>query len=467
MGSTPDATSLYVRQQKVFAREVSGRFNRLRVAAAWGLLALFYGLPWLEWRGQQAVLFDLPARKFHIFGLIFFPQDFFLLTWLLVIAAVSLFFFTALGGRLWCGYACPQTVWTQVFVAMERWCEGNRQQQLKLDRAPWTPRKVLRKTAKQALWITFALFTGATFVGYFNEIRELAPALMTGSLGGWGIFWTLFYAFATYGNAGYLREQVCKYMCPYARFQSAMSDSSTLIIAYDEARGEPRGSRARGTDARTQGLGDCIDCTLCVQVCPTGIDIRNGLQMECIACAACIDACDSVMDRMQSPRGLVRYTTQKALEGGRARIVRPRTIVYGVFLLALIAGFCVAVTQRRLVELDVLRDRNGLYRELADGSIENVYTARLINKDTRPRTFHLSVVGLPGATLDTDAEAVRIEAGEIASVAIRIRVASRSAHNVNEVRIVARSDDGKALETTADARFISPGLRGAAAGSGR
>ena len=371
--------SLYAARQKIHAREVSGRFSRLRVIAMFALLGLFYVLPWVTWDGRQAVLFDLPARKFYIFGLTFFPQDFFLLTWLLIIAALSLFFFTALAGRLWCGYACPQTVWTEAFMWMERLTEGKRQQRIKLDRGPWTAEKVLRKASKQFLWITFSLYTGLTFVGYFSAIRTLVPNLFDASLGGWETFWALFYGFATYGNAGYMREQVCKYMCPYARFQGAMFDRNTLIISYDANRGEPRGSRARGTDPRSVGLGDCIDCTLCVQVCPTGIDIRKGLQLECIACAACIDACDDVMDRMHYPRGLIRYATQNSMDKMPTRIVRPRTVIYAVLLMALIVGFGVAVSHRQLVEVDVLRDRNALYRDIGDGLIENVYTVRLVN----------------------------------------------------------------------------------------
>lgn len=450
-------TSVYARHQKVYPREVSGRFNRLRVLSAWVLLGVFYALPWLQWRGQQAVLFDLPARKFHVFGLILFPQDFFLLTWLLVIAAISLFFFTALAGRLWCGYACPQTVWTQVFVAIERWLEGNRQQRIKLDHAPWTLRKLARKSGKQVLWIAFGACTGLTFVGYFSPIRELVPATFTLSLGGWETFWIAFYGCATYGNAGYLREQVCKYMCPYARFQSAMFDRNTLIISYDERRGEPRGSRRRGPDHRVQGIGDCVDCTLCVQACPTGIDIRKGLQLECIACAACIDACDTVMDRMEYPRGLIRYTTQGALEGKQVRVLRARTVIYGALLAVLVVGFAVAVAQRRLLELDVLRDRNSLYRVVDDSTVENVYTVRLINKDTQPRTLRLDIRGLPGAVLDSSQAEYRVGAGEIVSAAIRIRMDSAAVSGSQALQIVARSNDPSHKESVAQTRFIAPG----------
>ena len=453
--SDPDV-GLYAASQKIHAREVRGRFNTLRVIATCVLLGIFYALPWLQWSGRQAVLFDLPQRKFHIFALTFFPQDFYLLTWMLVIAALSLFFFTALAGRLWCGYACPQTVWTEIFVWMERLTEGNRQQRIKLDAGPWTFNKLWRKTSKQVLWIGLALFTGVTFVGFFTPVRELFPNALAGELGGWELFWSLFYGFATYGNAGYMREQVCKYMCPYARFQGAMFDRNTLIISYDAARGEPRGSRRRGTDARAQGLGDCIDCTLCVQACPTGIDIRKGLQLECIACAACIDACDDVMDRMQSPRGLIRYATQASMEGERTRILRPRTIIYGCLLLLLIAAFAFATGHRRLVEVDVLRDRNALYRQVDATTLENVYTIRFVNKDERAHTLHLAVEGLPDVQIDTDNAAPSIGAGEGLSLAVRLRVSSGSVQGGRDIRVIVTADDDVRIRTVAKARFIAP-----------
>jgi len=447
--------SLYAAHAKVYPREVTGRYNRLRVLSVFALLGFFYGMPWVQWEGRQALLFDLPARKFYVLGLTFFPQDFFLLTWLLIICALSLFFFTALAGRLWCGYACPQTAWTQVFVWMERWTEGTRQQQMKLARASWTANKVLRKSAKQALWIGFSTFTGYTFVGYFTPIHSLSSDLVSGAAGGWAIFWCAFYGFATYGNAGFMREQVCKYMCPYARFQGAMFDNDTLIISYDETRGEPRGSRSRTVNPRSKGLGDCTDCTLCVQVCPTGIDIRKGLQLECIACAACIDACDAVMDKMQYPRGLIRYSTQHAMDKEPTRVVRPRTVIYAILLIVLVAGFATAVAQRRLVQVDVLRDRNSLFRETADGSVENVYTLRLINKDTRAHRLHFTVENLPGAVIDADRSEYAVGGGDVVSVVARIRVQAGSVSGGRDVIIVANSLDG-AIHTTTKARFIAP-----------
>jgi cytochrome c oxidase accessory protein FixG len=380
-----DDGGMYQSAPKVYPREVDGRFQRLRTIAAWLLLGLFYLMPWMSWEGRQAVLFDLPARKFYILGLSFWPQDFVFLAMLLMIAAFALFFFTALAGRLWCGYACPQTVWTEVFIAMERLCEGDRGRQMKLDASPWNRDKLLRKGAKHTLWIVFALWTGFTFVGFFTPIRTLGLEVSMWTLGGWEWFWILFYAFATWGNAGFLREQVCIYMCPYARFQGAMFDRDTLIIAYDSERGEPRGSRRKGVPSVLElpkladgsfadgnpKLGDCIDCTICVQVCPTGIDIRDGLQYECIACGACVDACDNVMDRLGYPRGLVRYATMNTLEHKTPHVVRPRIVIYGLILLTLIGSFTYAVFNRTPLIVDVLRDRNALYRELGDGAIEN------------------------------------------------------------------------------------------------
>jgi len=473
---TPIEESYYAAHQKVYPREVSGTFSRSRITAAWVLLGLFYGLPWLRWEGRQAILFDLPARQFHLFGLTLWPQDFVFLAWLLVIAALSLFFFTAVAGRLWCGYACPQTVWTEVFLWMERVTEGSRARRMKLDAAPWSVDKLGRKLSKQVLWIGFAAWTGFTFVGFFTPITELANRVLAFSATGWETFWIVFYGFATYGNAGFLREQVCKYMCPYARFQSAMFDRDTLIISYDTARGEPRGGRRKGLDPATLGLGSCTDCTLCVQVCPTGIDIRNGLQYECIACAACIDACDSVMDRMGYPRGLVRYDTQHRLEHRSTRILRPRVIVYGVLLAALIAGFIVALAMRKPVGLDVLHDRNTLYRSLATGEIENVYLLKIINKDTRPHQFRVTLdsdedEGDNAHRLDPQEPTFTVPSGEVFNAAVRVRrnawnddaeatdaddVKTEAGVGAAEIHFVITATDEPALTAHAESRFFAP-----------
>ena len=455
--AAPQTETLYASAPKIYPREVSGAFARLRVAAVWLLLGIFYGLPWLRWDDRQAVLFDLPARQFHIFGLTFWPQDFLFMAWLLIMAALTLFFVTALAGRLWCGYACPQTVWTEAFMWMERVAEGPRARRMKLDKAPWTGEKILRKGAKQVMWLSFALFTGFTFVGYFTPITELALKLATFSTGPWETFWVFFYGFATYGNAGFLREQVCLYMCPYARFQSAMFDRDTLIISYDDARGEPRGKRARDVAPRDVGLGDCIDCTLCVQACPTGIDIRKGLQYECIACAACIDACDSVMDKMNYPRGLIRYSTQNAMEGSPARVLRPRTIVYGTLLTILAGLFVWSIATRPVVSVDVIRDRNALYRITTDNRIENVYTLRVLNKQAEPRTYAVEAHGLPEVDVAIDMPAVILDAGELRSIPARISVPDgvlgSGGHDVR-IRIVDTADADIAVEGTA--RFMVP-----------
>jgi len=441
----PDAgDSLYAAQVKVYPREIDGRFARLRLAAVFVLLGLFYLVPWLRWDGRQAVLFDLPARKFYVLGMLFWPQDFFWLTCLLIIAGISLFFFTAVAGRLWCGYACPQTVWTEVFLWLERVCEGRRNQRIKLDAAPWTREKILRKSAKQFLWVTFALWTGFTFVGFFTPILDLAHEVRGASLGGWEAFWILFYGFATYGNAGYLREQVCKYMCPYARFQSAMFDHDTLIISYDARRGEPRGARKRSADPKALGLGDCIECEACVQVCPTGIDIRHGLQIECIACAGCIDACDAVMDKMGYARGLIRYTTENMLAGDKRRVVRPRTLIYAALLGGLLSAFAWGVTHRAPLIVELLHDRNALYRRPADGGIENTYTLKLVNKTAMPQRLHLRVEDQPELHIVGVSDVV-LAGGEVANVPLTLR-ADQIPHERREhhehIELMVANDDG-------------------------
>jgi cytochrome c oxidase accessory protein FixG len=445
-----------VAQQKIYPREVTGRFASLRVLSVWALLGIFYGMPWVSRGNRQAILFDLPARKFYIAGLVFWPQDFIFLTWLLVIAALSLFFFTAIAGRLWCGYACPQTVWTEVFLWLEKFAEGDRNARLKLDRAAWSMRKLARKSLKQVLWISFALWTGFTFVGFFTPIRTLGAEMLTLDVGPWETFWVFFYGFATYGNAGYLREQVCKYMCPYARFQSAMFDRDTLVITYDTARGEPRGARKRGADARSAGKGDCVDCTWCVQVCPTGIDIRKGLQIECIACAACIDACDHVMDKVGSPRGLIRYTTQHSLDHEPTRVLRPRTYIYGALLAILIAGFCIAVFAREPVALDVIRDRKSLYQLREDGHVDNVYTIRIINKSEHEQRFALSARGASTLALIPVAQEYSVPSGAVYSIPLRVRRATYRPLGAETITFDLVALDDPLVHASTHARFLAP-----------
>jgi cytochrome c oxidase accessory protein FixG len=458
MTDTPGALgldSLYEAQEKVYPREVEGRFARLRVTAAWCLLGLYYANAWLPWNGRQAFLFDLPARKFYIAGLVFWPQDFIFLTGLLIIAALSLFFFTAIAGRLWCGYACPQTVWTEVFLWMERFAEGDRKERIKLDQAPWSARKALRKSCKQILWVTFALWTGFTFVGYFTPIRTLSGEVLSGSLGSWETFWILFYGFATYINAGYLREQVCKYMCPYARFQSAMFDRDTLVITYDAQRGEPRGARRRG-NANGAASGDCVDCTWCVQVCPTGIDIRRGLQQECIACAACIDACDTVMVKVGSPKGLIRYTTQHGLEHRPTKLLRPRIVIYAALLTLLITGWATALVARKPLALDVIRDRNALYRLLDDGRVENVYDVKIMNKTEDAHRFRISVTGAGRLDIDPEPATFLVRGGDVFPAGIRVRRPAYDPGGSETIEFKVEALEDPALRSSSSARFIAP-----------
>jgi len=422
---------LYEKQAKIYPRSVSGRFAVLR----WWMVGLtqlvFYGTPWLQWNERQAVLFDLASRRFYLGGLVLYPQDFIYLTVLLLLSAYGLFLVTAVAGRVWCGYACPQTVYTEVFMAIERWFEGDRVRRQRLDAAPWGWTKLWRKGGKHAAWIVLALWTGFTFVGYFTPIRQLWAQSFTLSFGPWEWFWVVFYGFATWGNAGFMREQVCKYMCPYARFQSAMFDHDTLLVAYDDARGEPRGPRPRNTDPRAVGLGDCIDCTLCVQVCPTGIDIRQGLQMECIGCAACADVCDGVMDKMGSPRGLVRYATQNGISGRWStsqmlrRVARPRVLVYSAILLAIVAAFVTSLALRLPFKVDVVRDRGALARQVGDGFVENSYRLQIMNATETAQRYRIGVeaasLALAGLAL---ASADSIEVGPAESrwmpVALRL-----------------------------------------------
>jgi cytochrome c oxidase accessory protein FixG len=393
---------LYEKHKTIHARSVKGIFNNWRWAMVFVTQALFYGLCWIDWGGRQAVLFHLIERKFYIFGMVFWPQDAIYLAVLLVISAYSLFLVTAVGGRLFCGYACPQTVYTELFMWIERKLEGERPARLKLDAQPMNARKFRLKAIKHSLWLLVALWTGVTFVGYFTPIRELIGSIAAVTLGPWEIFWIFFYAAFLYMMAGFMREQVCKFMCPYARFQGVMFDPDSLIITYDAERGEPRGLRKKNVDAKAQNLGDCVDCGICVQVCPTGIDIRNGLQYECIACAACIDACDTVMDKVGYPRGLVRYSTENALAKHYkprdilAHLLRPRTILYTSILLVIIAATAWSLSTRIPLRVDILRDRSTLYREADDGRIENVFTLNVMNTDATTHRYSINVSGIEG-----------------------------------------------------------------------
>jgi cytochrome c oxidase accessory protein FixG len=427
-GGDAEMVSLYQAHQKIYPRSVQGVFAKWRWLTVIITQLVFYGLPWLEWGQRQAVLFDLEARRFYIFGLVLYPQDFIYLTALLVIAALSLFLFTAVAGRLWCGFACPQTVYTEIFIWFERQFEGDRSARMRLDAAPMSLNKAWRKTGKQLAWIVFSLWTGFSFVGYFTPIRELTASILSLGFGPWEIFWILFYSLATYGNAGFMREQVCKYMCPYARFQSAMFDKDTLIVTYDEGRGEPRGARSKRADPKTLNLGSCVDCTLCVQVCPTGIDIREGLQYECIGCGACADVCDTVMDKVGYARGLVKFSTQNAMDRGWTsaqtlrRIFRPRVLIYTAVLWAIILAVGTSLWLREPFKVDIERDRATLARIVAGGQIENIYRLQIMNAAEQVLTFSLQVEGLPGLRLVGESE-VQVAATESRWVSVQLQLA--------------------------------------------
>ena len=463
--------SMYVKQQKIYARAVSGWFAGWRWAFVWATQLVFYGLPWLLWNERQAVLFDLGARRFYIFGLVLYPQDFIYLTALLVISAYALFLFTAVAGRLWCGFTCPQTVYTEIFMWVERKIQGDRIARMKRDAGPWDLDRGWRAAAKQGAWIAIALWTGFTFVGYFTPIRTLAQLVSQFALGPWETFWVLFYATATYGNAGFLREQVCKYMCPYARFQSAMFDKDTLIVGYDPERGEPRGSRSRKADRKAIGKGDCIDCGLCVQVCPTGIDIRKGLQYECISCTACIDVCDGVMDKMGYPRGLIRFDTQNGMAQHLTpaqrlkRVLRPRVLVYSAILLLLVGALGTSIALRSPFRVDVVRDRGALARMVDDGWIENVYRLQIMNATEAPQRYQLAVRGLPGIVLD-GGDTLDVQPAEARWMAASVRVppeaAAAAGAGAHAIEFEIRRVDGNGgsaepeLRTVEKSTFVVP-----------
>ena len=439
----------------IHTRSFTGLFRTLRVGGAGLLFLAFFGTVWLNWGGRQAVLWDLAESKFHIFGATFWPQDFILLSALLIICAFGLFAITVFAGRVWCGYTCPQSSFTWLFMWCEKVTEGERNQRIKLQAAPWSLNKLARRSAKHTMWLGISVLTGLTFVGYFTPIRPLAAELLTWQMGGVSLFWVLFFTGATYLNAGWLREAVCMHMCPYARFQSVMFDKDTLTISYDAARGEQRGPRKRDVQPAEVGLGDCIDCQLCVQVCPTGIDIRDGLQMECIGCAACIDACDSIMDKMGYARGLVSYTSEHQLQGGKTHLLRPRLIGYSAVLLVMIAALVVALIERPMVSLDVTKDR-GMFRENSQGLIENIYSLKVINKTQQRQDYRLELVDAEGFQLQGKTQ-VSLAPGEIVDVPVSVALlADTPARSSQTIRFKVTDVDEPWIYTAADSRFVAP-----------
>lgn len=451
--SKAETVSLYEAQKKVYPRSISGLFARWRWIMVYVTQLVFYGLPWLQWGERQMVLFDLGARRFYIFGLVLYPQDFIYLTGLLIISALALFLFTAVAGRLWCGFSCPQTVYTEIFMWVEHRIEGDRSARIRLDNGSWTFEKIWKKLLKQVVWIAVSFWTGFTFVGFFVPIRELGGELLA-LHGTWQIFWVFFYGLATYGNAGYLREQVCKYMCPYARFQSAMFDNDTLVVTYDPERGEPRGPRTKAIDYKAKGLGDCIDCSLCVQVCPTGIDIRNGLQYDCIGCGLCVDACNTVMDKMQYPRGLIRFSTQNGVKNHWTqsqmlkRVLRPRVLFYSGVLGVLCLGMLASLMVRTPLKVDVVRDRAALSRIVTGGKLENIYRLQIMNATEGTQRYVIGAHGLDGLEVVSEPE-VAIDPAESRWVVVRLQIPYGSAvpgsHTVH-FDIRAQGDKAQVVE---------------------
>ncbi|MFL1453453.1 cytochrome c oxidase accessory protein CcoG [Marinobacter sp. GN3S48] len=447
---------LYASRKKIYVKEVKGFFQRIRNVSLLVLMGMYFLFVWLTLDGQPLILFDLPAREFHLYGLTFYPKDFFLLSGLLIIAAFGLFFITTLFGRVWCGYTCPQTVWTFIFMWVEERIEGSRNKRMKLDKSPRSAEKVVKKSLKHTAWLLIALATGLTFVGYFYPIRELITDLGTLQANGWAYFWVGFFTLATYLNAGWMREQVCLYMCPYARFQSVMFDPDTRVVSYDPNRGEPRGGRKKGVDPDELGLGDCIDCGQCVQVCPTGIDIRDGLQYECIGCALCIDACDEIMDKMDYPRGLIRYTTESELEGRPSKLMRPRTFGYGAVLALMIGAIVFVLATRVPAQLDVIKDRGAPFGFNGQGRVENSYTLKIANMTEVPQTFDISVSGMEGIQLLTDTS-VEVDSGENRALPTVVDVAPETitqSNNVIRFRITSQTDESLIIET--ESRFVGP-----------
>jgi cytochrome c oxidase accessory protein FixG len=438
---------LYAAADKIYPRSTFGFFTKWRWAMIWLTQIVYYGLPWLEWGQRQALLFDLEARRFYIFNLVLYPQDLIYLTGILIISALSLFLFTAVAGRLWCGYTCPQTVYTEIFLWIEAKIEGDRAARMKLDDGPMSSKKLIKKGTKHLVWIAFALWTGFTFVGYFTPIRELGDAVISMGLGPWQTFWVIFYSFATYGNAGFMREQVCKYMCPYARFQSAMFDDDTLIVTYDEKRGEPRGKASLKADLDKNQKVACIDCSLCVQVCPTGIDIRKGLQYECIGCGACADVCDTVMDKMGYERGLVKYSTQHAMDQGwnrsqmLRRILRPRVLIYTAILTLIVVSLLASLVTRPTFRVNVIRDRGVMARLAEGGMLENVYRLQIMNATESEQQYQLSASGIDNLKIETDVadknQSVTVNSAESRSIPVRLQIPDGSiksgSHHINFV----------------------------------
>lgn len=442
-GPAPEAP-LYAPGRKVYPQAVSGRYRNIKWAVLAVTLAIYYLLPFVRWdRGpsapSQAVLLDFPNRRFYFFFIEIWPQEVYYLTGLLVLAAMILFLMNAVAGRVWCGYLCPQTVWTDLFYAVERLVEGDRRERLRNDQGKLTLEIVARKTVKHAIWLAIAWWTGGAWVLYFADAPTMVHQLATFTAPAMAWFWIALLTFTTYSLAGFMRQQVCVYMCPWPRIQAALTDEHALNVTYRYDRGEPRHSLKKSATLREQGLpaGDCIDCDQCVAVCPTGIDIRDGLQVDCIQCGLCIDACDNVMARIGRPTRLIAYDTDLNIkrrqrgEAPRFNIVRARTVLYAA-IISLVGGIMLfALATRDDSGISVIHDRNPIFVRLADGGVRNGFTVRILNKSLVERTFGVSVAGLDGADIQIiggdamSAEAHQVTVGPDRTVELRVLVTVR------------------------------------------
>jgi cytochrome c oxidase accessory protein FixG len=417
---------LFKKQERIYPKRVSGFYRNLKWAAMIICLAIYYLTPFIRWdRGpnapDQAVLIDLESRRAYWFFIEIWPQEIYILTGILILAAIGLFFITSLFGRVWCGYLCFQTVWTDLFIWVERIIQGDRVKRQRLREGPWTFEKIWKMAVTHMLWLAIGWVTAGSFVLYFNDAPTLVMDFLTFNVSSTVLGFVVALTFSTYLMAGFAREQVCIFMCPYSRFQSAMFDQDTLVIGYDELRGEPRGKHKKGAD--WSGLGDCVDCSACVQVCPMGIDIRNGLQMECIACGLCIDACDEIMDKVGLERGLIRYDTERRLDEkakglpiSEVKILRPRTFYYMAIIAVVGSIMIYALASRKPLELTALHDRNPLFTQLSNGDIRNGYDLKILNKTHEDQIYRISVQGIENSTI-TMVGAGEIDEGELAVAA--------------------------------------------------
>jgi len=445
----------YKSDSSVYVREQKGKFQKIRRYTGMLFILVFALIPFIQFNGKQAVLLDVANQQFHIFGVTLFPQDFTVLAWLFIVGAFILFFITTWLGRIWCGYLCPQTVWVFMYIWVEEKIEGTRNQRIKLDKSELSANKVGKKAIKHTIWLLMSFFTALTFMSYFVNTTELYGELVRFEWSGVVSFWVGLFTLCTYGNAGWLREKMCIYMCPYSRFQSAMFDRDTLLVAYDAKRGESRGRRKRKEDHKAKGLGDCVDCNLCVEVCPAGIDIRNGLQYECINCGACADACDQTMEKFNYPKGLISYTSENALEGNKAHVLRPKILGYGLISTIALCLMVFTMSIRVPLEVSVLRDRNVLYRVNYLDEVENSYRLNVTNKSQLEKQYVISVEGIKNIKSSVQ-DVVVVKAGEMLTVPLTLTSNRNDLDkSVTDLTLVIKAVDDDEVRLEKETRFYS------------